>query len=51
MTLFKAIPNILNVVMISFLFFLVFGIIGVNFLKGKFYYCDTSNIEDNQGFD
>lgn len=51
MALFKAIPNIFNVFMIAILFFLIFGIIGVNFLKGLFYRCETSKIIDLNGFD
>jgi len=34
-----AIPNIFNVIIISLLFFLIFGIIGVNYFKGAFFYC------------
>lgn len=40
-----AIPNIVNVIMIAALFFLIFGIIGVNFFKGLYYYCDFTNIK------
>jgi hypothetical protein len=32
--------------MISALFFFIFGIIGINFLKGRYYICDTSSIGD-----
>jgi hypothetical protein len=42
MALFQAIPNILNVLLIAGLFFLIFSIIGINFMKGLFYECDTS---------
>ena len=35
-----AIPNIFNVILISFLFFLIFGIIGINYFKGVYFYCD-----------
>ena len=34
-----AIPNIINVTVISTLFFLIFGIIGVNYFKGRFFSC------------
>jgi len=34
-----AIPNIINVTVISALFFLIFGIIGVNYFKGRFFSC------------
>jgi hypothetical protein len=37
--LVKAIPNIINVLIISFLFFLIFGIIGVSLFKGTYYHC------------
>ena len=32
--LFKSIPNIINVLLISNIFFFIFGILGVNYLKG-----------------
>jgi len=34
-----AIPSIINVIIISGLFFLIFGIVGVNYLKGMYYSC------------
>jgi hypothetical protein len=34
-----AIPSIFNVIIVSMLFFIIFGIIGVNYFKGAFYYC------------
>jgi len=34
-----AIPNIFNVVMISLFFMVVFGILGVNYFKGQYFYC------------
>ena len=37
--LFMAIPSILNVIMVSSLFFVIFGIIGINFFKGAFFSC------------
>lgn len=37
--LFRSVPNIMNVILILVLFFLIFGIIGVNYLKGQFYSC------------
>ncbi len=37
--LINAIPNIFNVIIISLLFFVIFGIIGVNYFKGAFYRC------------
>ena len=41
--LILAIPNIINVTIISLLFFLIFGIIAVNYFKGTYYYCETSS--------
>lgn len=51
MALVHAIPNIINVFMIAMLFFVIFAIIGVNFFKGLFYYCETSQIEYLYGLD
>jgi voltage-dependent calcium channel L type alpha-1D len=37
--LFMAVPNIINVIIVSLLFYIIFGIIGVNYFKGSFYSC------------
>ena len=43
-SVFKAIPAILNTLIVSLLFYLIFGILGIILFKGKFYYCnDTSD--------
>eukprot|EP00347_Sterkiella_histriomuscorum_P011811 403371009 len=42
--LVQAIPQIANVSIIMLLFFLIFGIIAVNFFKGKFYYCEMESV-------
>jgi len=34
---------VVNVLLISLLFFLIFGIIGVNYFKGLYYYCEYSD--------
>ncbi len=39
-SLIMSIPDILNVFIISLLFFLVFGIFCVNYFKGAFHYCE-----------
>ena len=39
-----ATPNIANVTIISLLFFLIFGIIGVNYFKGTFYECTFNEL-------
>ncbi len=36
----KAIPGILNIVLITMLFYFIYGIIGVNYFKGLLYDCE-----------
>lgn len=43
--LFMAMPNIINVSIVSALFFLIFSIIGVFYFNGTFYRCDGSIVE------
>lgn len=43
--LFKALPNIFNVIVISLLFFIIFAIIGVNYFKGQFFSCTLGDEE------
>ena len=38
-SLFMAVPNIINVIIVSLLFYIIFGIIGVNYFKGALYSC------------
>ena len=45
--LFYAIPNILNVLLISLIFFFIFGIVAVSQFKGTFYSCRISTISGN----
>jgi len=40
-----SIPAVFNVIIITFLFLLIFGIVGVNYLKGKYYRCEYKNID------
>ncbi|OMJ67418.1 hypothetical protein SteCoe_35428 [Stentor coeruleus] len=40
----RTIPALVNVLMITFLFYTIFGIIGVIFFKGVMYYCSDPNI-------
>ena len=42
----KAIPSIVNLLLISMLILMIFGIQGVGLLKGKFRYCDTTNVPE-----
>jgi hypothetical protein len=37
--LYHSFPSIVNVILISLIFFFIFGILGVNQLKGTFYTC------------
>jgi len=39
MALAKAVPNIINMLIISALFYMIFGILAISMFKGKFYYC------------
>jgi hypothetical protein len=41
-----AIPNIISIVLIALLFFIIFGIIGINYLKGQYYYCVNDFISE-----
>lgn len=43
-SIISAVPVLFNLLLVCMLFFLLFGIIGVNYLKGTFYYCDMTNI-------
>ena len=43
-------PSILNVLLISLFFFLIFGIIGINFYKGLFFYCNYDHMKSTNGF-
>lgn len=43
-SLLTSIPNLLNVLLISLLFFLVFGILGVQLFKGSMGSCNDSTI-------
>ena len=45
LSLMNSIPGIINALVIGLLFFLLFGIFGTNYFKGKFYYCLTDNID------
>jgi hypothetical protein len=38
--LFMAVPSIVNVVIVSLLFYVIFGIITVNYFKGALYRCE-----------
>lgn len=40
-TLVHAIPSIINVTIIAFLFYLIFALFCVTFVKGELYYCVT----------
>lgn len=44
MSLIEAFPEALNALILSSVFFLVFGILGVQLMKGKMYYCNDLSI-------
>ena len=35
-----AMPGIFNIVIVSLLFHLIFGVIGINYFKGRYFYCE-----------
>ena len=45
LSLINAIPSIINALVIALLFFILFGIFGTNYFKGKFQYCINDNIQ------
>ena len=45
-SLINAIPQIINALVISLLFFILFSIFGTTYFKGTFYYCVEDNIQD-----
>lgn len=44
LSLFNAVPSIINALVISLLFYILFGIFATNFFKGTFFDCVTDNI-------
>jgi len=44
-TLLSSLPAVLNVAICCVLFFFIFAIFGVNFLKGTFYHCNGDNFD------
>jgi hypothetical protein len=44
--LLASLPSMTNVLLVCSLFILIFSIMGVNFFKGSFYYCDTDYSKD-----
>tara|TARA_A100001015_G_C15039986_1_gene738969 strand:+ start:1558 stop:2157 length:600 start_codon:yes stop_codon:yes gene_type:complete len=45
-SLMNAIPGIANLLLISMLILMIFGIQAVGLLKGMFYYCDETNVPE-----
>jgi hypothetical protein len=43
----NSIVGIFHVFVISILFFLLFGIFGINYFKGQFYLCSTDHLDEN----
>merc|ERR1711871_153761 len=44
-SIFKALPQVMNVCMVAMLFFLIFAIMGVQFFKGKIAQCNDGEME------
>jgi len=42
--LVKSIPNMVNLMFFSLLFFFIFGVFGVSQFKGSYYHCDFSHV-------
>ena len=47
LSLINAGPGIINVMVISVMFFLLFGILGVTYFKGEFFHCLFDNVPEN----
>lgn len=45
--LLNAIPNIINVIIVAGFFYLIYGIIGVNYFKGTYYNCQYGSSPPN----
>lgn len=45
-TLFKSVPELCNLLIVGSLFFLIFGLFGVSYLKGSFFRCADVELED-----
>ena len=43
-SLFEAAPTLGNVILLLVMFWMVFGILGINLFKGKFYYCTDGGV-------
>jgi len=43
LSLISAVPNIFTVCIVGSIFFMIFGIIGVNYFKGAFYACEFTD--------
>ena len=46
-SLLQALPFVVNVMVVSSIFFLIFGIFGVNYFKGDFFYCDLDSVPED----
>jgi hypothetical protein len=44
-SLFNAVPSIINALVIAILFFVLFAIFGTTYFKGKFFYCMVGEID------
>lgn len=43
-SLLSSIPQIINVIIVIFVFIIIFSIMGLSLFAGRFYYCDIDNL-------
>ena len=48
--LISSMPSILNILFITFFFFVIFGTMAMNFFKGQFYYCESTYADELPGY-
>lgn len=49
-SLANSVKGIINITILTFLVYFVFGILGVNFFKGLYYKCYTTHLQNNSTF-
>ena len=48
--LINSLISIINILLISFFYFIIFGTLGINLFKGLFQYCELKEIKNLPGF-
>merc|ERR1719487_1755901 len=49
-TLFLSVPELANLVIVLAMFFVIFGLLAVTFMKGRFYTCQTAGESELEEF-